>query len=170
MELPLIFWKEITGFKGLYEISTDGRVRSLKTGKELKNRSSKNLYFKVALYAEGKRKDAYIHRLVAETFVPNPDELKYVNHKDGNIYNNSLFNLEWVTARGNQSHGYNSKDKTSKYTGVCWNVKANKWQASINIKGKTLYLGIYADELEAAKAYNTALEEMQLTNKYKNKI
>ena len=112
-------WKDIPGFEDLYEISdggivrskdrtrvdTLGRTRSWK-GKELNPDVAPNGYYRVTL-ADGKRKaQRYLHRLLAELFIPNPDNLPQVNHKDGNKLNCSLDNLEWVTNKENVVHAY----------------------------------------------------------------
>ena len=94
--------KEIKGFPG-YFVTKDGRVISNKSGelKELKQRSTE--YKDVYLYNNG-RKFKRVHRLVAEAYIPNPNNLPQVNHIDENKYNNHVNNLEWVTAQQNQEH------------------------------------------------------------------
>ena len=77
-----------------YEVSTYGRVRRISTGKILKGGNHKR-YITVALHSNGIRSDRYVHRLVAQAFIPNdnPEEKKYVNHLDHNIQNNYVENL-----------------------------------------------------------------------------
>lgn len=88
-------WKDIKGFEGKYAISSYGRLASYCKGKwnlrKLNNR--KNDYFRVVLISKERRKSISIHRLVAETFIPNPNGLRYVHHKDGNKQNNAASNL-----------------------------------------------------------------------------
>lgn len=177
MKQEIIFWKEISSFPN-YEISTGGRVRSLERTcnwkntvrqipqKILKAYVNTNGYMQVNL--DGKNR--LVSRLVAEAFVPNPDNLPQVNHKDKNRQNNHYLNLEWATNRGNSSHGYVNKNTVSKYVGVTWCKQTNKWKAQIKLNYKTKFLGRFIYELEAAKAYNMALEEYGLTNKYKNGV
>ena len=90
-----------------YEVSTYGRVRRISTGKILKGGNHKR-YITVALHSNGIRSDRYVHRLVAQAFIPNdnPEEKKYVNHLDHNIQNNYVENLEWCTPSENIMHGW----------------------------------------------------------------
>lgn len=94
-------WKEIKGYEG-YEVSNTGKVRG-KNVNELKPRSNGNYYF-ITLSNNGDKRNFYIHRLVAIAFLPNPDCLPQVNHKDENTYNNSVDNLEWCTNQYNQHY------------------------------------------------------------------
>lgn len=103
-------WKEIPGYEGVYEVSNYGRVRSnarkvwnyTKQGRILKPHRKENGYMQITLCGRSKyEKHAYIHRLVAEAFIPNPNNLPQVNHKDFDKANNCVENLEWVTAAEN---------------------------------------------------------------------
>lgn len=111
-------WKPIEGYEGLYEVSNLGRVRSVARvvkGKgdcqrELKSRllAPKNItngYQQVTLSKDGKPTIRLLHRLVAVAFVPNPDNLNIVNHKDENPANNRADNLEWCTQLYNVNYG-----------------------------------------------------------------
>lgn len=122
-------WASITGYEGLYEVSSDGRVRTLahKTmghsipSKELAITIHKSQrYAKVRLYKDGRPKDHAVHRLVATAFVPNPEGKPQINHKDGNKANNSATNLEWCTQAENNNHairkGLNSTESAVKAT------------------------------------------------------
>ena len=100
-------WKPIIGFEGLYEVSTLGQVRN-KNGlfmKQYLKRDKYTVYKKVALWKDGKYKHFYVHRLVAEAFVPNPDNLPIVNHKDEDGTNNFPNNLEWCDKSYNARYG-----------------------------------------------------------------
>lgn len=88
-------------------ICRDARVLSLKRGiRVLKQGLSGNGYYTVALMKESEPRSHYIHRLVAEHFIPNPQNLPEVNHKDGNKLNNQIENLEWVTDSQNKKHSH----------------------------------------------------------------
>ena len=119
----MALWKEIAGYEGMYLISDKGEVislpRTVKCGDKTLHRKSKPIkthwrgreklkYEAVSLSKDGTRKTFSVHRLVANAFLPNPENLPEVNHKDGNTFNNAVENLEWC------SHQYNieySKNK-----------------------------------------------------------
>lgn len=87
-----------------YLIDENGQIFNTKTNKYLKG-SIKNTGYKMALLSiDGKKKDYAIHRLVAEAFIPNPNNKPVVNHKDGNKLNNCVSNLEWTTYSENRTH------------------------------------------------------------------
>lgn len=96
-------WKDIENYEGLYQVNELGEVKS--KGRILKPRPNGVGYFQVALYKNGIRKDFYVHRLVAKAFIPNPDNLPEVNHKDENKSNNTVENLEWCSAEYNINYG-----------------------------------------------------------------
>ena len=104
-------WKEIAGYEGLYEVSDLGRVKSLKFGKEkiLKPQKINNGYLKVNLHKDGKAKTSKVHRLVAEAFIQNPNNLETVNHKDEVKKNNVASNLEWMSRADNNNYGTHNK-------------------------------------------------------------
>ena len=94
-------WKDITGFEGIYQISSHGRLKSFKAsmaGRVLSNVNSGGGYFSVVLrHKEIGPRYVRMHVLVAEAFIPNPSSLPEVNHKDHNKQNTHVDNLEWVT-------------------------------------------------------------------------
>ena len=107
-------WKPIKGYEGLYEISNYGDIRSYtkrSNGKLLKPQISRKGYLTVMLYKDSVVKCLKIHRLVAQAFLPNPDNLPQINHKDENKRNNDVNNLEWCTNEYN--HNYGSRNKRS---------------------------------------------------------
>ena len=110
-------WKYVKGYEGMYEVSTSGEIRSVKRptvykdgrigihqGRVLKTSINKKGYLRTDLTKEGKRKSVLIHRVVAETFIPNPEGKEQVNHKDGNKLNCHVRNLEWNTNEENILH------------------------------------------------------------------
>lgn len=95
-------WKDIKGYEGRYFISNIGRVSNTK--KILTPTDNGNGYLIISLSTKGKRKNYYIHRLVAEAFLNNPCNLPQVNHIDYNRQNNNVNNLEWITQIENVRH------------------------------------------------------------------
>ncbi len=95
---------DIVGYEGLYSISQDGNVYSWKTKKYLKPQLQRNGYLTVQLYLEKKSRVLPIHRLVAQTFLSNPLNLRTVNHKDFDKSNNNVSNLEWMSHQENSLH------------------------------------------------------------------
>ena len=102
-------WRDIRGYEGLYQISNLGRVKNLCSDKVLKITINRNGYCMVGLRKNSKTKLYQLHRLVAEAFIPNPDNLPQVNHKDENKQNPYADNLEWCTAKYNSTYGTGAK-------------------------------------------------------------
>ena len=103
-------WKEIPGYEGIYEVSNYGQVKRIKdehntyAGKILAGGFDEDGYHLVLLYKGGKRRMFKVHRLVAQAFIPNPDNLPQVNHKNTRKWDNAADNLEWSTAKHNINH------------------------------------------------------------------
>lgn len=111
-------WKDIENYEGLYQVSNTGKIRSLDRivkdttrnrfqhlkGKVLKETDNGKGYKLVFLNKGRKRENKYVHRLVAEAFIPNPTNLEEVNHKDLNKSNNCVSNLEWISNIENKRH------------------------------------------------------------------
>lgn len=95
--------KDIPGYEGLYAITSCGRVWSYRHGKFLKDSDSRG-YRRVVLSLGNERKAFNIHRLVAEAYLPNPENLPCVNHKDENKSNNSVNNLQWCSILYNNTY------------------------------------------------------------------
>lgn len=93
-------WKDVVGYEGLYKVSNLGRIRSLKSNKIIKPYKKRNGYLRAYL----SRKNVYIHRVVAQAFIPNLQNKEEVNHKDLDKTNNNVENLEWCTKRENMQH------------------------------------------------------------------
>ena len=126
-------WKDIKNYEGLYQVSNLGNVKSLDTminckgannidehlrkGRILKKNIATTGYYSINLSKNGKIKYVRVHRLVAEAFIPNPNNLPCINHKDGNKLNNEISNLEWCSYSYNNSEAYRIGLKQNKYKG-----------------------------------------------------
>lgn len=103
-------WKDIPNYENLYQISNRGRVKSLhnrhKNKKYLKPCPTSKGYMSVSLCKNHTQKSFHIHRLVAENFIPNPNNYPCINHIDENKENNDISNLEWCTYQYNNTYGH----------------------------------------------------------------
>lgn len=101
-------WKKYFDYN--YEVSELGEVRNYTTKKVLKGTVKKHGYREYCFYDSNKKKNYKLgHIIVAELFIPNPDNLPQVNHKDGNKLNNCVNNLEWCTSQENNQHAWNNQ-------------------------------------------------------------
>lgn len=103
-------WRDIEGYEGLYQVSNLGRVKSInykRTGKERILKAVKDNwgYLTVRLYKDNKGKQCRVHRLVAQAFIPNQENLPQVNHISEDKTDNRVQNLEWITNKDNCNHG-----------------------------------------------------------------
>ncbi len=106
-------WKDVQNFEGLYQVSNLGRIKSFRKSTKygcqneyiLKPSIANNGYAQVTLYNNTARHKFLVHRLIASAFIPNPDNLPQINHKDENRLNNCVSNLEWCTAEYNNAYG-----------------------------------------------------------------
>lgn len=103
-------WKDVVGYEGIYLVSNYGNIKRKDyrgTGIErmLKPSINQNGYLQLQLYKNGKRKNYLVHQLVGKAFIPNPNNLIEINHKDENPLNNKLENLEWCTRAYNNNYG-----------------------------------------------------------------
>lgn len=111
-------WKDVVGYEGIYQVSNYGNVK--RNDKDIKGCINGSGRMIVLLYKNGVRSCKYVHRLVGESFIPNPNQYPQINHKDENPLNNCVENLEWCTCRYNNTYGTRIKraaTKTSKKVG-----------------------------------------------------
>lgn len=98
-------WRAVPGYEGLYEVSNMGNVRNVRRNTLLRLTKTNYGYIQVDLYKNGIKTGLKVHRLVAQAFLPNPDNLPQVNHKDEDKTNNNVTNLEWCTVKYNNNYG-----------------------------------------------------------------
>ena len=158
-------WKDVPGYVGHYKISNYGKIKSFKRGvyRILKPYPDTRGYLQIDLF-KIKRNTRLIHSIVAEVFLNhNPDGTMkiVVDHINNNKLDNRSCNLQLITQRENSSKDNFRRKTYSKYIGVCWRKDTQKWIANIRINGKTKHLGYFTDELEAAKAYKSALNKLE---------
>lgn len=132
-------WKDISGYEGYYQVSSTGRVRSLDRIAVVSygNRKSSNTRYKgkilcqsetngyaqVVLHKNSIGETRRVNRLVAEAFIPNPQNLPIVNHKDENPKNNNIDNLEWCDHKYNANYGNCSKKRSISHINKMYNRK-----------------------------------------------
>ena len=156
------YWKPVVGYEGLYEVSNWGRVKSFDTyrkgingsircckGKIIKYQKTKYGYLQVGLWKNGKCKKYAVHRLVAQAFIPNPNNLPCVNHKDENKQNNIVTNLEWCDRKYNCNYGTRNKRISEKMT----NGKLSKPVLQYDLEGN--FIREWASVMECGRnGYN----------------
>ena len=143
-------WRPIERFNGEYMVSNHGRVRSLKRHGDriMPQTIQRRGYYAVTFWMDNKAKCVKVHRLVAETFIPNPDNLPEINHIDGNKLNNHVSNLEWCTRSHNVKHSFDTglkqphymTDEERKHLSDMWRgrplTEETKAKISASLKGR----------------------------------
>lgn len=140
-----------------YYITSEGKVYNSNTGREVvQSTNGKRDYNQVILIDnEGNKKKFYTHRLVAEAFIPNPKNKPEVGHLKTRR-DNTVEDLCWCTPLENREYQRDQKPYSSKYLGVCFDKRRNKWIAQISINKKSTYLGQFESEDQAAEAVKQA--------------
>ena len=165
-----IVWKDILGYEGLYQVSIDGQVRSLikRNGlspgitydvpRALKLSSNGRDYLKLTLVdRHGNRKQHYVHRLVADTFLPFDLSKSEINHIDGNKGNNNLYNLERVTPSENRKHAWDNGLNYLSETGFNNMQRYNQLR-----KRPVICKNIATGEIEVFKSVSDAAREKNI--------
>ena len=135
-------WKDIPGYEGLYAVSNNGRVMNVRSGRILKEHITKFGYKRIGIYKNGVCRMFIVHRLVAQAFLPNPDNLPEVNHKDEDKTNNSVDNLEWCDRSYNNNYGTRKeRERDTKMKNEWWTGLSRKeYQREYYIKNKSKVL------------------------------
>lgn len=136
-------WKSIKGYEGIYEVSSAGKVKSLsrriknKGGrshvskerilKPYLNKRGKGYYSVILIDANGNKKNKTVHRLVAEAFIPNPNNLRDVDHIDDCTTNNKVSNLQWLSSGDNTRKSFKISQRMGRAKLTSKNVKVIRW-------------------------------------------
>lgn len=169
-------WKPVKDYEGLYEVSNYGNVKSLNrvetVGKLIRIRKERILkpcvnskgYLQVGLCKNGKITNKLIHRLVAEAFIPNTDNLQQVNHKGENKQNNCVWQLEWCTNKYNSNYGTRNERIRKRNT----NGKLSKPVSQYTLDGN--YIKEFSSTMEVQRQLGYAQANISLccNGKYKH--
>ena len=165
-------WRPVVGYEGLYEVSNTGQVRSLDRyvkysngrihlhkGKVLSLLKGEYGYIQVSLYYNRKMYKKYVHRLAAQAFLLNPDNLPEINHKDEDKTNNSVDNLEWCDRSYNNTYG-TRQDKVRDT-----NIKNGYWTGLSRKESTKKYYQENRDRIcEQKKEYRRKKKKEQIQN------
>ena len=153
-------WRSISEYMN-YQVSNLGRIRNIRAGKNLKLRTAPSGYLTISLYAESNLKTHHVHRLVATEFIDNPDNKTEVDHIDHNRTNNCINNLRWaLRSENHMNRNKQQKPCSSCFKGVRFHTHSQKWRAEIKIDGRKIYIGCFANEIDAARAYNDKAQQL----------
>lgn len=166
IEAEPVRWLPVVGYEGLYEVNEWGQIRN-KDGQLMRQRLKRakyTVYKKVSLYKDGEYKHLYVHRLVAQAFIPNPQGFELINHKDEDGTNNVVGNLEWCDRSYNATYGSSPKKISKAFKG--WESEKRKAVLCFNPDGTFTR---YASVTEAAKAVNGTTANISAACKGKKK-
>lgn len=148
-----IEWKSVKNYEGLYEVSNQGTVRSIRNNIVLKTSGNRG-YQRCILCNNGKQEIVSIHRLVYASFIGELNDSLVIDHIDGVKDNNRPENLQQIPTRQNTTKG---KKRLSGYAGVHWYKQIQKWGVEIQIENVRYFLGVFTDKLKASQKYEQTL-------------
>lgn len=168
-------WRDVVGYEGFYMVSSEGRVKSLDrrvsqswtgytTVKEriLIPRINANGYYCVGINRNKKRKIEEYHKLVALAFLGARPEGRQIDHINRIKLDNRAVNLRYVSMSANLRNSVKCDKSASRFTGVYKAKQRHNWFASVRHNNKSIYLGAYTEESDAARAYNRYVIENKL--------
>lgn len=172
-------WKDVIGYEGLYQVSNLGNVKSLNYNN---SNLEKNLiggfsngYRQVGLNGIVKTKRVKVHRLVAQAFIPNPENKPQVNHINGKKDDNRVDNLEWATAKENSIHSYENNLSKPKI-GIESHLFGKRGDDSIrakkviNIETNEVFLSVLSASKSIGKSYDTVVKQLNGNRENKTKL
>jgi len=186
-------WKPVIGFEGRYEVSNQGRIKSIIDNhgkpkshiKSVRIRSESCKYLYVQFFIKDKVFHEAVHRVVAKAFIKNKDNKPMVNHINGDKLKNDAYNLEWVTCSENHKHAFEiglrdiekhrermigtKYGKSSHFRNVTYDPSRNKWKGTMKHMGKMLPQKRFDTEIEAAQYVNYLIDLYKI-NRPKNII
>lgn len=157
-------WRAVPGYEGLYEVSNMGNVRNVRRNTLLKLSKNNNEYIRVCLCKNCIRTLLSVHRLVAQAFIPNPNNLPQVNHKDEDKTNNNVDNLEWCTAKYNINYG------TARIRAKETNIKNGYWTDLRSGLSEKEYMKEYMKEYRKNNREKIREQKREYNKKNREKI
>ena len=153
-------WKTINGYEN-YEISSHGGIRKSNGSTHKCYLCGRGYYF-VSIKNENGWKSHMMHNLVMQNFrgLPETNGKMIVDHIDGCRINNNINNLRYVTLQLNRHNSKKANNTSSKYHGVIYNKKNQNYMSTITYQKKSIYLGSYISDVEAARAYDAKVKEL----------
>lgn len=129
-------WKRVVGYEELYEVSSDGQIRTIASQRLRKFKKDKYGYLQVGLSRNGELKFKTVHRVVAEAFIENPNSLPCINHKDEDKEDNNVENLEWCSVEYNANYGTRNKRISRPVIGTVIATGEKEYYSSLTAAGK----------------------------------
>jgi len=158
-------WKPVEQYEGLYEVSSNGEIRSvdrhiktnirhvqsrMQAGRIISQSKKKTGYMTVDLCKDGKVKTTLVHRIVANAFIPAEQGRRYVNHKDGNKTNNDVSNLEWVTSSENRLHAFQMGLANTSQSKPIMCMESGEWFQD-SMKAATWFIEHYPEKTKSTR-------------------
>jgi len=160
-------WKDIAGYEGMYAVSNHGRVRSIITDRILKTSNAHPTYALVTLYQDKKRRRFYVHRLVAQAFIPMIVNKPFINHIDGDHHNNHVSNLEWCDSIDNNNHMYDIGSNKSAHRVMLKCLTTSKTHSFRSESQASIYLNRNIDYVSKARRTGRKIVENSANKRYR---